>query len=60
MLSIASNLSNDIALCRVDLYSIGCQIYFGEMTFYPGNGIELFSPLRYDLEFGKDLKLMEK
>ena len=38
MVSIAEKLSKPFKFVRVDLYNIDGQIYFGEMTFTPGNG----------------------
>jgi hypothetical protein len=38
MLSIARTLSAGWKFVRVDLYSLHGQIYFGEMTFWPGAG----------------------
>ncbi len=56
MLEVASALSNDFLFARVDLY---CEdkVYFGEITFYPGNGFEPFYPDKYDYEFGAYLKI---
>lgn len=42
---------------RIDLYSIRNRIYFGEMTFYHGNGFEEFRPFEWDLKFGEWLRL---
>jgi hypothetical protein len=36
----------------VDLYLIKEQIYFGELTFYPGSGYENFMPDSFDIELG--------
>lgn len=57
MIEIASKLSKGIKFCRVDLYDIGEQVIFGEITFYPGNGLEKFNPEEYDFKFGEYLKL---
>ena len=38
---------------RVDLYNIKGKIYFGELTFTPGNGAIKFEPPTWDLVFGK-------
>lgn len=52
MIRIAKILSCDFEFVRVDLYSANCQIYFGELTFTPGNGNETISPKSYDMIWG--------
>lgn len=42
---------------RVDLYQVNNQIYFGEITFYPGGGWECFSPEEWDYTFGSWINL---
>lgn len=37
---------------RVDFYIISNRIYFGEITFYHGNGFEEFRPVEYDRKLG--------
>lgn len=39
MISIAEKLSEDFAFVRVDLYDVNGQVYFGELTFTPANGV---------------------
>ena len=39
MLDIARRLSKDFDFVRVDLYETGGQIWFGELTFTPANGV---------------------
>lgn len=48
----AVKLSADFDYVRVDLYSPGNQIYFGELTFTPGAGVLPFMPDRIDYEWG--------
>lgn len=57
MLSIAESLSKDFPFVRVDLYDCDKQIYFGEMTFYPGEGSEQFKPQKWDRILGDFLNL---
>lgn len=57
MLQIAQTLSKDIPFVRVDLYEINGKIYFGEQTFFPGSGMEAFSPELWDAELGSWLDL---
>lgn len=44
LLSAADTLSRGFNYVRVDLYSVGGQVYFGEMTFTPGAGLLRFKP----------------
>ena len=53
MLEIASTLSSDFPLVRVDLYNIEGVIKFGELTFYPYSGYEKIEPIKYDYELGE-------
>ena len=36
----------------MDFYEINNKIYFGELTFFPGNGYEQFNPIEYDKTLG--------
>lgn len=62
MIGLAEKLAKDIPFVRVDLYCVDDRIYFGEMTFYPGAGLEQFEPDEWDralgdmLDLPKDLK----
>lgn len=53
MLSLAARLAKGFDYVRVDLYNIGARIYFGELTHYPGSGVEKFTPQSLDFELGK-------
>ncbi len=53
MLLIAERLSEDFGFVRVDLYAIGKQVYFGEMTHYPESGMGKFTARDFDIELGK-------
>jgi hypothetical protein len=57
MLSLAEKLSKPFPFVRVDLYEVGVKNYFGELTFYPGKGVERFTPRRFDEVFGEPLHL---
>ena len=47
MVDIARELSRGIDFVRVDLYGIGDRIFFGEMTFTPGEGFGVIqNPIR--------------
>lgn len=60
MISLARTLSKGIPFVRVDFYSNGDRIYFGEMTFFPGSGLSRFYPDEYDSVLGQRLKLPSK
>lgn len=52
MLELSEKLSKDIPFVRVDWYEINGHLYFGELTFYPGNGVEEFNPEEWDKKLG--------
>lgn len=52
MVEFAEKLSVDIPFVRVDFYEINMKVYFGELTFYPGNGTEEFTPEEWDMTLG--------
>lgn len=58
MVAIAERLAKDMPLARIDLYEIDGRVYFGEITLYPGSGLETFQPLEWDYKLGEwiDLK----
>ena len=52
MSRLAERLAEGFGFLRIDLYSVGGHIYFGEFTVYPG-GIGLsFKPRELDLALG--------
>jgi len=57
MVELAEKLSKGIPFVRVDFYEVNGHVYFGEMTFFPGNGVEEFSPEEWDYTLGSWLKL---
>jgi tRNA G10 N-methylase Trm11 len=57
MIELSEKLSNNIPFIRVDFYEVNGKIYFGELTFYPGSGLEEFIPDEYDNIIGEWLKL---
>ena len=60
MIKLAETLSKDIPFVRVDFYETGGRPYFGELTFYPGAGLEEFTPEYYDYLLGSWIELPEK
>lgn len=57
MREISERLSKGMKFVRVDLYVIQKNVYFGELTLYPGCGFETFSPEEWDLKLGNWLKI---
>lgn len=60
MWQLASKLSKNHPFLRVDFYSIGDQIYFGELTFFPTSGFGGFYPVEWDYTFGSWIELPSK
>ena len=60
MIEFAEILAKDIPFVRVDFYEVNGQIYFGELTFYPGSGMEEFTPEKWDCTIGSWIKLSNK
>lgn len=57
MIEMAEKLSEGISFVRIDFYEIYGHPYFGEMTFFPGDGLEKFEPEEWDYKLGEWLKL---
>lgn len=60
MLRISEELSKGIPFVRVDFYEINGQPYLGEMTFFPGGGMEEFTPREWDEKLGEWIELPPK
>lgn len=52
MIEGAEVLGRGFDFIRVDFYEVGDQPRFGEMTFYPGSGLDPFDPPELDLTMG--------
>lgn len=52
MIEISEKLAEDFDFVRVDLYEVNNKIYFGELTFCPGSGMEEFTPEEWDYKIG--------
>ena len=52
MIEIATVLSQGFSHVRVDLYNVDGKIYFGEMTFTNGSGMDPIVPQQYDKMLG--------
>ncbi len=57
MLEIATKLSDTLPFLRVDMYNTNGKIFVGELTCYPGNGLEKFSDEKWDTILGEKLNL---
>jgi len=59
MIGFSKVLSSNIPFARIDWYEIDGHPYFGEITLYPGNGVEEFNPDEWDYKLGSWLDLSE-
>ena len=57
LVELAEKLARPFPFVRVDFLEVGGEVYFGEMTFYPGNGTVPFSPMEWDHTLGDMLVL---
>lgn len=57
MKNLAEKLSDGISFVRIDFYEIEDRVYFSEMTFFPGGGMEEFSPTEWDYVLGQWINL---
>lgn len=57
MIRISRRLSEGLPFARIDLYEIDGRVYCGEITLYPGSGLEMFQPAEWDDTLGSWLDL---
>ncbi len=57
MVELAEKLAKGIHFLRVDFYEIDDRIYFGELTFFPGNGCVELKPAEWDRKLGEYISL---
>ena len=57
MLMVAEKLAEDFPHVRVDLYNIGGEILFGELTFYNASGYMQYEPDNFDYMVGSKFHL---
>lgn len=57
MIKLAEKLSEGIPFVRVDFYEIEGKVYFSEMTFFPGGGMEEFRPVEWDYKLGEMIEI---
>jgi hypothetical protein len=55
-LEAARQLSKGFGFVRVDFYFMPSGLKLGEMTFFPGNGAERFSPAEGDAQLGRQIR----
>ena len=59
-MSLAERLAEPFNFVRVDLYEVDNKIFFGELTFTPGDGLNIRIPYDEDLRLGELLKERSK
>lgn len=57
MIELAETISHNTVLSRIDFYEIDGQVYFGEITFYPGSGFSPFTDEKWDYKLGDMINL---
>jgi len=57
MIEVVEKIAKYFYYIRVDLYVLDNKIYFGELTFSHGGGIEKFFPDKWDEFYGKKVDL---
>jgi hypothetical protein len=60
MIWCAEQIGKDFSYVRVDLYEIDGRAIFGEITFYPGGGLDIVEPREYDEIFGNQWVLKDR
>ena len=57
MIELSRLLSKRFPFTRVDFYENNGKLFVGELTFFPGNGMEWFEPIEWDYKIGEKLDL---
>lgn len=57
MIKLAEKLSQGFIHVRVDFYDVNNRIYFGEMTFTPSSGADVWIPKEANLRVGQLINL---
>lgn len=60
MKELAEKLSTGVPQLRVDFYNVNGKIYFGELTFFHGSGMQAFEPEEWDYKLGEWIQLPVK
>jgi hypothetical protein len=53
MIAYAEQIGEDFSYVRIDFYEVRGKAIFGEITFYPGGGLDIVEPQEYDEIFGR-------
>ena len=57
MWEMAEKLADGNPFSRIDFYEVCGKVYFGEITFFPTNGMGGFDPVEWDYKFGEWINL---
>ena len=57
MIELAERLAKGTTEVRVDFYEVRGSLYFGEMTFFDGSGLQPILPVEWDKKLGSWLEL---
>ena len=57
MIDLAEKLAIGTTEVRVDFYESGGRLYFGELTFFDGSGLQPILPVEWDKRLGDWLEL---
>lgn len=57
LLKLSEKLSHPFPYARVDFYVVKDHIIFGEITFFPANGMGYFKPEKFEMTIGRWLEL---
>lgn len=60
MVQLAGRLGEGVDFLRVDLYSLDAEVWFGELTPYPGGGVIRYEPREFDHELGAYWTLLSR
>lgn len=60
MIEFSERLAGDIPFVRIDFYEINNELYFGEITFFPGGGMVELKPPEWDKILGDYIELPDK
>lgn len=57
MIELAKKISKEFPFVRVDFFEIEDKVYFSELTFYPGGGLNVIKPKKIAEEWGEYINL---
>ncbi|SEL56907.1 TupA-like ATPgrasp [Ruminococcus sp. YRD2003] len=60
MFELAERLAEGTPELRVDFYEVDGKVYFGELTFFDGSGLDRIKPFEWDLKMGEWVTLPGK